>query len=139
MERRSFLQTAALAIAALAIDPEETIWKPVKKIFIPSMTYAERGALMVTSGSYAGLHNHNCGVRTKWRHIVDHQNTILPSGENIQYLLMNNWAIDPIDKIVRMATPEEVDAAAAGKIKECFSANGIAGRFGMQFNPKGDS
>ena len=38
MNRRDFLQRASLAVAALAIDPEQLLWTPGQKtIFLPSL------------------------------------------------------------------------------------------------------
>lgn len=33
--RRSFLKSIAVGLGALAVDPEELIWRPTKTIFIP--------------------------------------------------------------------------------------------------------
>lgn len=35
MNRRDFLTRAVVAATALAIDPEELLWKPTKTIFLP--------------------------------------------------------------------------------------------------------
>jgi len=37
MDRRLFLHRAALAVAAMAIDPELLVWKPKAMITVPAM------------------------------------------------------------------------------------------------------
>jgi hypothetical protein len=46
MNRRGFLQRAALAVAALAMDPEQLLWTPGKKtFFIPETLFVREPML----------------------------------------------------------------------------------------------
>ncbi len=57
MNRRHFLTTAIAAVSALAIDPEQLLWTPSKKIFIPSkIIYGEDLTLSFFDEETQGWH-----------------------------------------------------------------------------------